>query len=155
MDQVGMLPKYKDCGVKDHLFPSTQFLKMRSSNKQQRIKRPMNSFMVWSSLERKLLAEQEPQLHSTEVSMQLGEMWKAMNEEEKKPFREEAERLKAKLLEEHPDYKYRPRRRKKNLDRLLSPACLGIASNPSQLVVPAQGSSDVLEETVTWLEVSW
>ena len=140
--------------VKDHLFPPTQSLKVRSTNKQQRIKRPMNSFMAWSSLERKRLAEREPHLHGTELSKQLGEMWKAMNEEEKKPFREEAVRLKAKLLEEHPDYKYRPRRRKKDLDRLLSSACL-IASNPSQLVMPAQGGSDVLEETVTWLEVSW
>ena len=68
--------------------------------------------VVWSSIERKKLAEREPRLHNTELSKRLGQMWKCMTEEDKKPFRLEAEKLKTKLLEEHPDYKYRPRRKK-------------------------------------------
>ena len=87
----------------------------KTTKKQSRIKRPMNAFMVWSSIERKKLAEREPRLHNTELSKRLGQMWKNMNEEEKQPFRKEAEKLKAKLMEEHPDYKYRPRRRKFDL----------------------------------------
>ena len=108
--------------------------KARNSNKPHRIKRPMNAFMVWSSLERKKLAEREPQLHNTELSKRLGEMWKGMNEEEKKPYRDEADKLKAKLMNEHPDYKYRPRRRKIDLHRLRGPACL-FASNPSHQLI--------------------
>lgn len=72
----------------------------------------MNAFMVWSSVERKKLAEKEPRLHNTELSKRLGQMWKIMTENEKLPFRKEAEKLKAKLMQEHPNYKYRPRRRK-------------------------------------------
>lgn len=78
----------------------------------KKIKRPMNAFMVWSSVERKKLAEKEPRLHNTELSKRLGHMWKKMTEREKLPFRKEADKLKLKLLEEHPDYKYKPRRRK-------------------------------------------
>ena len=77
-----------------------------------RIKRPMNAFMVWSSLERKKLAEKEPNLHNTELSKRLGQMWKEMSEEDKAPYRQEATRLKDKLMEDHPEYKYKPRRRK-------------------------------------------
>ena len=83
--------------------------------KAKRIKRPMNAFMVWSSVERKKLAEREPRLHNTELSKRLGQMWKSMTEVDKIPYRKEADRLKAKLMEEHPDYKYRPRRRKFDL----------------------------------------
>ena len=95
----------------------------------QRLKRPMNAFMVWSSIERKRLAEREPHLHNTELSKRLGEMWKGMTDETKKPFREEALRLKAKLMEEHPDYKYRPRRRK-DINALRNPSCLFETSSP-------------------------
>ena len=42
----------------------------------------------------------------------LGEAWRKLSEKEKKPYIKEAKRLTAKLLEDHPDYKYRPRRRK-------------------------------------------
>ena len=86
--------------------------KSAKGGKKNHIKRPMNAFMVWSSIERKKLAEREPKLHNTELSKRLGQMWKTMTEDDKKPFRAEADRLKSKLMEEHPDYKYRPRRRK-------------------------------------------
>ena len=101
----------------------------------QRLKRPMNAFMVWSSLERKRLAEREPHLHNTELSKRLGEMWKGMTEDTKKPFRDEAQKLKAKLMEDHPDYKYRPRRRK-DIGNLRHSSC--IFGTPTGAYMPGQ-----------------
>jgi hypothetical protein len=52
-------------------------------------------------------------MHNSEISRNLGEKWRQLNEDEKVPFVDEAKRLRAQHMKEHPDYKYRPRRRQR------------------------------------------
>jgi len=75
------------------------------------IKRPMNPFMVWSQLERRKIIESFPDSHNAEISKNLGKKWRGLTEEERRPFVEEAERLKMLHLKEFPQYKYQPKKK--------------------------------------------
>ncbi|KAI4483706.1 hypothetical protein M0804_007966 [Polistes exclamans] len=71
----------------------------------------MNAFMVWSQIERRKICEVQPDMHNAEISKRLGRRWKTLDEGERRPFIEEAERLRQLHMMEYPDYKYRPRKK--------------------------------------------
>lgn len=83
---------------------------MSSRQNQDHIRRPMNSFMVWSREKRCEILKTNPGMSNALISKKLGTTWKALSEEEKKPYVEEAKRLTRQHKLDHPDYKYRPRR---------------------------------------------
>lgn len=89
----------------------------RSSTSSKRssshVKRPMNSFMVWSQIQRKKICMEQPEMHNAEISKRLGREWKLLSLDERQPYIEEAEKLRLSHLREHPDYKYRPRKKTK------------------------------------------
>ncbi|KAI1884573.1 hypothetical protein AGOR_G00227780 [Albula goreensis] len=88
-------------------------VRVNSGNKSKpHVKRPMNAFMVWAQAARRKLADQYPHLHNAELSKTLGKLWRLLNENDKRPFIEEAERLRKQHKKDYPEYKYQPRRRK-------------------------------------------
>jgi len=82
-----------------------------SKGPADRIRRPMNAFMVWSQIERRRMTENEPGMHNAEISKRLGRVWKNLEEAERRPFVNEADRLRLFHTREFPDYKYRPRKK--------------------------------------------
>ena len=72
------------------------------------IKRPLNSFMVWSTEERKRMVTAHVGMTNSAISKLLGSKWRQLPEEEKKKWKEAAKRLKVEHSIQYPEYKYKP-----------------------------------------------
>jgi hypothetical protein len=94
-------------------FNSNEINESTKSKKSSHIKRPMNAFMVWAQAARRALSKTHPTLHNAQLSKTLGSMWHQLNDEQRIPFIDEANRLRDEHKMDHPDYKYQPKRKSK------------------------------------------
>ena len=87
------------------------------------VKRPMNSFLLWAKTMRKKYASENPNLHNAEVSKLLGKIWNSMTSTEKRPFVEQAEKLRVLHMRNYPNYRYAPRKKKEKrlAQRMIAP----------------------------------
>lgn len=88
-----------------------------ASKTSEKIKRPLNAFILWSKKRRRVIANENPQMHNFDISRKLGLEWQKLSEEEKANYFEEAKRLKEEHKQLYPDYKYQPRKRDKTNKR--------------------------------------
>jgi len=80
-------------------------------SKKDKVKRPMNVFMVWARSHRKKVALDNPTMTNSEVSKLLGQIWKGMSRTEREPFKEMADQINREHRAMYPDYQYKPRRK--------------------------------------------
>lgn len=95
--------------------------------KCERIPRPPNAYILYRTDRHKQLKEAHPELSNNEIckfhstimpwdlltsfpASVLGKAWQNECKEIRDQYRKYADELKAKLIEKHPDYKYKPRR---------------------------------------------
>ena len=86
-------------------------VKLVSTPVDNKTKRPMNAFFIWSTFQRKQSHGKAVAAHQKDVCRSFGATWRQLSKEEKQPFYDEAKRLAAEHKRLNPDYKYNPRRK--------------------------------------------
>lgn len=81
---------------------------------KDRIRRPMNAFMIFSKRHRALVHQRHPNQDNRTVSKILGEWWYALGPEEKQQYHELASEVKEAHFKAHPEWKWCSKDRRKS-----------------------------------------
>lgn len=116
-----------------------------SDSAKRHVKRPMNSFMVWSRAQRRRLSAENPKMHNSEISKRLGDEWKHLDAAAKRPFIDEAKRLRLNHAREFPDYKYKPRRKSTAASTAAAAAASTAASSSSSRAIAPRSDRSLVK----------
>ncbi|CAC5384832.1 unnamed protein product [Mytilus coruscus] len=86
-------------------------VQLKPSKRSSGLKRPKNGFIRFSIEYRKILAEKHPNLDNRDVSKMLGQKWRKMTAEERKPYEEEFAHDLEEMKKQNPSWKYAPHKR--------------------------------------------
>ncbi|XP_018578847.1 putative transcription factor capicua isoform X2 [Anoplophora glabripennis] len=93
---------------------SLQSNNKESNKNKERIRRPMNAFMIFSKRHRTLVHQRHPNQDNRTVSKILGEWWYALGAAEKKKYHELASEVKEAHFKAHPEWKWCNKDRRKS-----------------------------------------
>lgn len=93
------------------------------NGKTEYIRRPMNPFMVYSKYFRRHIARNNPRMPNPLISKILGVQWKQLPIADKLPYIDEAKRLRNQHKIDHPEYRYTPKRRVKEIRKYSKKNC--------------------------------
>ncbi|VEN56475.1 unnamed protein product, partial [Callosobruchus maculatus] len=93
---------------------SLQSNNKESKQNKERIRRPMNAFMIFSKRHRGLVHQRHPNQDNRTVSKILGEWWYALGPAEKKKYHELASEVKEAHFKAHPEWKWCNKDRRKS-----------------------------------------
>ncbi|KAK3603818.1 hypothetical protein CHS0354_042819 [Potamilus streckersoni] len=142
IDSFPLVNRKSDCSVqsgcssspsihteKSSLSTSSDFTMMKSvpstRRKQKtynanRLRRPKNGFIRFANEKRKELAKKYPRLNNRQISRLLGNRWKQMSEEDKKPYELSFYEELKKLRDEQPEWKWRNASEPKDTNQIMT-----------------------------------
>lgn len=98
--------------VDDDIFEEMD--KTKNTTTKERIRRPMNAFMIFSKRHRPLVHQKHPNQDNRTVSKILGEWWYSLSAEGKKQYQELANQVKEAHFRAHPEWKWCSKERRKS-----------------------------------------
>ncbi|XP_033756818.1 uncharacterized protein LOC117339373 [Pecten maximus] len=116
-------------------------------NRNGKVKRPMNAFMVWARNYRSQLSEEMPQASNAQISVRLGQIWGSMSLVDKEKYFREAERIKLQHNRDFPGWVYQPKQKKVPVETQHDRLWARFGSNKEQL--PESTTNSCPEVAVT------
>lgn len=75
-------------------------------------KRPLNAYLLFCEERRGRLLAEEPDLNHKTIMQRLGELWNSFSDEQKKPYKEKAQKLQEEFHRQNPEYHYKQKKPK-------------------------------------------